>query len=589
MSLISPINSTITEPIHHFIERHAAHSPNAVALIYKQEKISYRELNHAANAAALSLQKMGVSQHSYIPIIMPRSIELVISILAVLKVGAAYSLLDPNWPQKRITEIINDLSAQLYISKIRIDYLDIPIWNPCDTSLETMHNNLNTRINADDPCCIFFTSGTTGKPKGVISPHKATIRLFTDNTLLSFNHNTVIPLAAALPWDAFSLELWGALLNGGTAWIIDQPYLTSSLIKNGISTFNVNTIWLTSSLFNMIVDEDIDVFRGLHQAITGGEPLSTTHVQKFLNTHPSIKLCNGYGPVESTVFVTMHPLTIQDCAPGNSIPVGSPVPNTQIHIIDEQSYICTNNAIGEICISGEGLAIGYLNNSEQTNKMFSTISIKGKMTRIYRTGDLGFIKNDMLYCLGRKDRQVKIRGNRVELSEVEIQIEQLLDNIDSCKVVARYNTTHSMRELVAFCTALVLNNSLDSNILLKQLKSQMVHYQCPEYLIIVDKFPLTSQGKLDTNALLKLVAANDLIVNNTPILSPPSGNVEDIIINICHQIIPQSNRIRHEVPFSDLGFSSLSIGRLAIRIGKELNLALPLSWLYQYPTITLLS
>ena len=364
-------------PLHIKFELNAKLYPNKTAVIFKDQKITYEQLNYAANNLATSLSNEDVRLGDIVPILLDRTPELIVSIIAVLKIGAIYTLVDINSNVEKIETLINFIAPKLLITKDNIFSYQKNIKKKIFPELN--YNNAgnfipSSNIDGDSAACIFFTSGSTGKPKAVLSSHNATLRLFIDASVLDFSNKTIIPLAAAVPWDAFSLELWGALVNGGTLWIIDDLYLTSNLLYQGILYHNVNTIWLTSSLFNSIVEEDIESFRGLKYVITGGERLSVHHVKTFLSYYQhEIVLINGYGPVESTIFTTTHNIHIEDCNNCNGIPIGSVIPGTEVFILNKNYDICDGGEIGEIGIAGDGLAIEYFNNKELTNQKFKLI------------------------------------------------------------------------------------------------------------------------------------------------------------------------------------------------------------------------
>ncbi|MEU3433801.1 AMP-binding protein [Streptomyces sp. NPDC006863] len=506
------------ETLHGAVARWAARTPAATAVVHGAHRLSYAELDRAAGERAASLARRGVVAGDLVPVLLPRGAELIVSVLAVLKLGAAYALLDPAWPDGRIREVTDRLGARLIVTADpECARSGLPVWSPVGAAAEApvpvgraaschpsaavagevpLHapGPAGGEVSSDAPACVFFTSGTTGRPKGVLSPHRATARLVRPDTFARFGPDTVIPLAAALPWDAFSLELWAALLSGGTSLVVDEPYLSGQALREVVAVHGADTVWLTSSLLNMVVDEDPDAFLGLAQVITGGERLSVPHVRAFVRRHPGIALINGYGPVESTVFATTHRITEADCDLPGGIPVGRPVPGTRIHVID-----------GEICVAGDGLALRYLGEPELTEAKFPRVRVDGEDVRVYRTGDLGRLdENGVLHYRGRADRQVKVRGHRVEPAEVERRIQDLLPAVRDCRVVAHRNAAGNTEGLVAFCVPERPGDPLSGAA--ATLAAELVAYQRPDAVLAVAGFPLTAQGKLDERALLDLWA-----------------------------------------------------------------------------------
>ncbi|RSO05756.1 non-ribosomal peptide synthetase [Streptomyces sp. WAC 05379] len=562
--------------------------PTAVALIQGNRSRTYEELDATADAWAARLAEAGVTRESLVPILMPRGIELVTTILAVLKLGAAYALCDPTWPDRRLREVADQLGARLLLTdQDGMGRIGPALWFPPEDEVKTPDDFRAATVTDTDPACVFFTSGTTGRPKGVLSPHRATTRLFHPEGFLPFGPDTVIPLAAALPWDAFSLELWAALLNGGTSVIIDEPYLTAFSLRDVITRHGVQTVWLTSSLFNMIVDEDPEAFDGLHTVIIGGERLSTSHVRAFLHRHPGIRLVNGYGPVESTVFVATHDLLHADCDLPDGVPVGRPVPGTGIHVLEGQR-LCAAGEIGEICVTGEGLALGYLERGELNSTAFPSLTLGGRTERVYRTGDLGYRdEQGVLHYCGRADRQLKVRGHRIEPAEIERQIEELLLSVRACRVVARRDAAGAAQGLLAFCVPATAGDPLtDASAV---LRSALVPYQCPELVISIDAFPLTPTGKLDERRLLASAPhPGGRLPAPSSLPERPAKDGEDettLLVREAFAGVLDTDDIPHDVPFAELGGTSLAAGRVCARLAARLGLPLPLSRFFRDPTV----
>ncbi|MET8849704.1 amino acid adenylation domain-containing protein [Amycolatopsis sp. NPDC004625] len=557
--------------LHDAVARTARDRPQAVALVSGRRTVGYGELDRTADAWAASL---GTGAGDLVPITLPRGVELVTALLAVLKTGAAYALLDPAWPADRLREAVGQLDPPLLVTRPGgVELPGLPSWTPPSGPVAEAPAFRPAAVDGSAPCCVFFTSGTTGTPKGVLVPHRATARLFRPGTFARFSPATVMPLAAPAPWDAFSLELWSALFNGGTSVIVDEPFLSAASLQDGISRHGVDTVWLTSSLFSMIVDESPEAFRGLSQLMIGGERLSPGHVARFLRRHPAITLLNGYGPVESTVFATTHRITPADCDRPGGIPLGRPVPGTEVHVLDGVRP-CAAGEPGEICLAGDGLALRYLGRPELTDAKFITVRIGDRTRRLYRTGDLGaWDTAGLLHFHGRADRQVKIRGHRVEPAEVERQLERLLPAVRACRVLARRDDGGSVRELLAFCTPAVPDGAMAT------LRAALLPHHRPAALIAVDVFPVTSQGKLDERALLAMAGE--------PAEVAPADEHEDPLVRLVAETfgaVLGRPGVPADVPFTDLGGGSLDAGRVCARLTGRLGRAVPVSRLYQHPT-----
>lgn len=575
--------STRPEALHEIFARVAAAFPDNLALVSNRENHSYQELNRRADDWAHELALAGVGPGRIVPIVLDRGVDLVTALLAVLKCGAAYSLLDTGWPVARLREVTGQLSSPVVIA--RRDAAPFPAkarWSPPGPRPATALTSPAPAVSSTQACCVFFTSGTTGRPKGAVSPHKATARLFQSGGFAAFAPDTVMPLAAAVAWDAFSLELWAPLLHGGTSVLIDEPFLSAAALRAAIAEHGVNTVWVTSSLFNLIVDEDLEAMRGLSQVMTGGERLSVPYVRRFLAHHPEITLINGYGPVESTVFATTRQITVEDCERRGGIPLGRPVPGTSVYVLDGARQ-CAVGETGEICIEGDGLALGYLGDPELTAEKFTKAMIDGRRLRVYRTGDLGaWHAEGFLEYRGRADRQLKIRGHRVEPAEVERQVERLLPEVSACTVVAVRDDRGAVRALVAFCVPVRAGDQLAGA--QEVLDRHLVAYQCPSKVVSIEKFPVTAQGKLDEGVLLDRLCTGPESRAQPDPDAGPSG--QDRYVRLVAEIFRQVLGVTTapaQASFFDLGGDSLAAARACTRLSAKLGRPVPLAWIYESP------
>lgn len=575
------------EGLHEAVARNARLRPSAVAVAVagSGERMTYGELDATADAWAASLTAAGVRSGDLVPILMPRSTELVIGLLAVLKTGAAYSVLDREWPISRMRDVVDLLDARLLVTAAGLAVLPgLPVWSP--PPAETCAFS-PVPVQGTHPCTVFFTSGTTGRPKGVVSSHQATARLFQKNGFLPFTDRTVMALAAAVAWDAFSLELWSVLLNGGTTVVVREPYLSSHSLRCGIAEHGVNTVWATSSLFSMLVDEDLDAFEGLQHVLVGGERLSPPHVAAFLRRHPRIVLLNGYGPVESTVFATTHRIVAADVERPDGIPLGRPVPGTRLRLMDGIRP-CTAGEVGEILIAGSGLVNGYLGDDALIDAKFTRLTQEARSERFYRSGDLGVLDDSgVLHYRGRADRQVKVRGHRVEPAEVERQVEQLLSAVRQCRVLARPADGGAARELVAFCVPATPGDPLDTAY--DVLRSRLVAHHRPAAVVSVPTFPLTAQGKLDERALLAAVPVTNghraSGLNSTE-EEPTGGDGTHRLVAAAFREVIGTLTVPHNVSFFELGGTSLGAGRVCARLSEGLGRLVPVSLLYRRTTVS---
>jgi D-alanine--poly(phosphoribitol) ligase subunit 1 len=480
----------------------AAKQPDATALVARGERISYGTLNAAADSCAAELARRGVGPGAMVPVMLPRSPMLVVSLLGILKAGAAYAAFDRRWPAGRTDVLLRMLDSPVTVGPLggTTGVFDPAVrtlreWAALD---ERSPESLNDAVA---PATVFFTSGTTGVPKGVVSPHQATTRLFASDGPLAFGPGQVMTQAASPAWDAFSLELWGMLTTGGTAVLTDHDFLVPGVLRRLIVTEGVTTAWLTASLFNLFIDTSPDVFMGLRSLFIGGERLSVRHVGEFLSRYPDVQLVNGYGPVETCVFATCHLVRAADLGRPGGIPLGRPVPDTRIHL-----------AGGEIWVSGGGLALGYLGQPRLTAEKFGEELIDGTPTRVYRTGDLGFLDAEgVLHFEGRADRQVKIRGYRIEPGEIEAAAGSLPGVAQCVAAPVPGPEPGTYREMALFYRSAdrAPDQATDPATIRRLLAGRLPGYALPGLLREVTGIPLTPNGKTDTAALLAQLTDDD--------------------------------------------------------------------------------
>ncbi|MER7110053.1 amino acid adenylation domain-containing protein [Streptomyces sp. NPDC000229] len=499
--------------IHEAVERHAAHRPDAVALVHGTRRVSYAELDAAADAWAAELLDRGAGPGTFVPVVLARSATLVAALLGVLKTGAAYAALDPSWPVERLRSVAGLLSPRVTVAPEGWD-----AWQegslcppsehgplPRDAGRAPRGHRAKGRVDGACPATVFFTSGTTGRPKAVVSGHRATLSLF-DGGFEPFTsrgpRRPVMPQAAPVSWDGFTLETWGPLINGGTSVLLDAGYLLPGTLRGLVTREGVDTVWLTASLFHLFIDEDPGCFEGLRHVLTGGERLSVPRVRAFLDRHPSIQLTNGYGPVEACVFTTARRVRRSDCDVPSGIPVGEPVPGRRVHIRTD-GRTAEPGTTGEICVSGDGIALGYLGDTELTARMFPTVAVDGVPTRMYRTGDLGFQDADgVVHFAGRADRQVKVRGHRVEPEEVEAVV-RTVPGVADCAVVPVPGASGGYERLALFYTQAPAEVPLRPGAVRRELAARLPRHLVPDLVRGLTEPPLTAHGKLDRPALLR--------------------------------------------------------------------------------------
>lgn len=494
-----------TDLIHNMVALQARRRPQAIAVRHNEQALTYATLDANAEAYAAALAEFGAGPGVVIPVVLPPTPSFLVALLAVLKTGAAYAALDHRWPQQHINALIDRLAPPVVVSDTETP-AGPTVWKPPDVTESPAVDREwppPRDLTGDMPAMVFFTSGTTGKPKGVLSPHLATLRLFGSETFAEFGPGSAMPLTAPVPWDAFALETWGMLTTGGTLVLPAEEYFLPDTLRELISAAGVTQTWLTASLFNLFVDEDLAAFRGLRRVLTGGEKLSPRHVRRFLAAHPDIPLVNGYGPVESCVFVSTHLVRPEDCDRADGIPIGRPVAGTGLHILDGT---CPTTGPGEICVSGTGLALKYLNAPDDTARAFVTVSLNGESIRLYRTGDRGELDQDgVLQFRGRIDDQVKVAGHRIEPAEIEFTVRSL-PGIRDCAVYTVADPTGQDRRLALSYVSEPAQDITEATVK-HSLDARLPVYQVPSVIRRHAHLPRTPNGKVDRASLAAQLTA----------------------------------------------------------------------------------
>ena len=454
-----PRNKTVAQ----LFEETAATHPASTALILNAQRLSYSELNRWANRLARELRSNGVGPGTMVGCCFDRSIEMIVSFLAVLKAGAAYVPLDPNYPKERLALLLEDSNPAVMLS---LSSLAPTVLDDCRaTRLFVDHlagfsdgNNPADEVNLEvvsEPnslAYVMYTSGSTGRPKGVMVENRSIVRLVRNTNFCQFGPNEVFLQSAPISFDASTLEIWGPLLNGGQLVIMPPETFSFAGLGRAIRDHGVSTLWLTAGLFSRMVDEQFDDLRGIRQLLAGGDVISAQHVRRVLREMPHCRVINGYGPTENTTFTCCFSMRHDDDIP-DSVPIGRPISNTQVYILNEAMRPVAIGEVGELYAGGVGLARGYLNNLEATTERFVVNPfVKEPGARMYRTGDLARWREDgVVEFLGRADTQLKILGHRIEPGEIEVTLAKHQAIKQTC-VVAQASPDGSKR-LVAYYVA----------------------------------------------------------------------------------------------------------------------------------------
>lgn len=562
-----PKDKTVTE----LFEEQVNKTPGNTALVFEDKKLTYEELNTAANSLAHKLRELGVKPDDFVAIIADRSIEIIAGIYGIIKAGGAYVPIDPTYPEERINFILKDCVPKAilkYTTESITVPSDIPVLDLSANKVwEGIYPNPEHVNSSSDLIYCIYTSGTTGQPKGSLVEHKSVVRLVKDTNYIDLDEHTVILQTGSMSFDASTLEVWGAFLNGGKLVITVQEVITDNIkLRELMKNQQINTMWLTSTLFNQMISEDNDIFDGLEHLLIGGEKLSDDHVRMMKSRNNGVKLTNGYGPTENTTFTTTYEIPVGF----ENIPIGKPISNTQVYILNGMD-LCGIGVPGELCITGDGVARGYLNRPELTSEKFVNNPFgEGKM---YRSGDLArWLSDGNIEYLGRIDEQVKIRGFRVELGEIESYIREI-ENIKDCAVIAKADASGD-KAIYAYYTSDVEVGVSDVR---KRISVSLPKYMIPSYMMQIEAIPVTRNGKLDKRALPEIEAAAMIEY------VAPRNKIEEIICNIFKEIL-NLEKIGVKDSFFDLGGHSLRATRLVNKIESETGIRMALKDIFAHPT-----
>ncbi len=544
----------------------AAH-PDVTAAIDAHASISYAELDRRASTLALRLQDAGVLPGDVVAVMLERSIQAIVAILGVLKAGAAYLPLDPAHPPERLAFALGDAAAKVVLLDPSLQPPSLPeamlrlaVDGERDAPPAGVDDVEPPVIDGNALAYVMYTSGSTGTPKGVAIRHRSIIRLVCGVDYVTLGADTHMLHAAPLGFDASTLEIWGALLNGGRVVVHPEVIPTPAGLARTIATQGVTTAWLTSSLFNAVVDDDPGQLRGLRELLTGGEALSVSHVRRALAALPQTDIINGYGPTECTTFTCTHRIPRDLAENARSVPIGRPIANTQVYVLNPNHQLLPVGLVGELYVGGAGVAQGYLKRPELTAERFVHDPFAARGKRMYRTGDLvRWLADGTLEFVGRRDSQVKIRGYRIETGEVEAA---LLGHpgVRAGAVVLRDDPPIGKR-LVAYVVA--ADRSANAASLRAHLAKTLPEFMLPAAYVLLDALPITSNGKLDRRAL---PAPGHTRPELAEAFEAPVDAVEQGLCEAFAAILGL-DRVGRRDNFFELGGSSL----LAVRLLKDLR------------------
>ncbi|WP_193199909.1 non-ribosomal peptide synthetase/type I polyketide synthase [Nostoc sp. MG11] len=576
--------------IHQLFAEQVEQEPNAVAVIFGDEQLTYQELNIRANKIARHLQSLGVGSEMLVGICVERSLEMVAGLLGILKAGAAYLPLDIGYPQERLALMLEDaqvsvlLTQQSLLEKLlacsaKVVCLDSD-WELIN---ENSEENPHSAITADNLAYVMYTSGSTGKPKGVSVIHRGVVRLVKAANYAHLTPAEVFLQLAPISFDASTFEIWGCLLNGGR--LVVSPAHTPSLEELGqiIQQYQVTTLWLTAGLFNLMIDWRLEDLKPVRQLLVGGDTLSVSHVQKALQELPDCQLINGYGPTENTTFTCCFPIT-NSSQLGLCVPIGRPISNTQVYILNRHLQLVPIGVIGEVYVGGAGLARGYLHRPDLTTEKFINHPFSNEPgTRLYKTGDLArYLADGNIEFIGRIDNQVKVRGFRIELGEIEAVLAQHPNVLQA--VVTTQEDKIGNQQLVAYIVTQP-DKAPSTTAMRDFLLELLPDYMVPSAFVVLDTLPLTPNGKVDRRNL----PAPDPDQRNSQVdFVAPNTSTEEMLANIWADIL-EVQKIGIDDNFFELGGNSLLATQIVSRIRAAFAVELQLSDVFAAPTIAQLA
>ncbi|HEY3990181.1 MAG TPA: amino acid adenylation domain-containing protein [Acidobacteriaceae bacterium] len=585
----------------------AARTPDAIAVVWPagsdgSDSLTYRELDARSDAFAAWLtteygKHIDSDSGLRIAISMERAPEQIVALLGTLKAGGMYVPIDPEYPAARVAMLLDDAEPQVLVTQQRLaerfSRLAVPTIAFESLRLAPATAATPLAVAATAPAYMIYTSGSTGKPKGVVVPHRAVIRLVSNTNYAHFGPDEVILQLAPVTFDASTFEIWGALLNGGRLVLMPGAKPAPEEIGAAIRQHGITTLWLTAALFHLMVMDHLDALKPLRQLLAGGDVLSVAHVRTLLEAAPRLRLINGYGPTENTTFTCCHTIQLADLDRG-TVPIGQPIANTRVYLLDEAQRPVPVGVPGELCAAGDGLALGYLNAPDLTAAKFVEFRLEaGAHTiaeRVYRTGDLArYTRDGLLEFLGRRDAQIKIRGYRIELGEIEHAAEQFPE-VRAAVACARADWTSAEdvpgdKRLALYA---ISRNGMEparfTSELREYLRTQLPEHMQPQAIVLVPSFPRTTNGKVDYRALPSPQLDH---AASERTLQPPRTPLEEQLAAIFSRVLGVASVSMDDSIF-ELGGDSLSIFRITTQ-ATQAGIAVTAKQLFQSKNISTLA
>jgi amino acid adenylation domain-containing protein len=559
-------SDTRSSCIHTLFEEQMRRSPESVAVTCGEQRLTYRELDRWANGIAHRLVEQGVGPEALVGIGAGRSLEMVVGVVAILKAGGAYLPLDPSYPAERLRFMLADSGAEIALVEPNSGHLAGADVELIEIDGESEEEPPANDVEPSNLAYVIYTSGSTGRPKGVEVTHRAVVGLVCGQSYVPFgperHHLCISPLA----FDASTFDLWAPLLHGGRCVVFPEAVPTVAALERTMVEENVDTVFLTTSLFNTIIEEKPESLHTVKWLLTGGEAISISHVREALAALPEAAIVNCYGPTEATTFTTVHQVERPLPSEARTIPIGRPIEDTYVRVLSPTMEEVPVGKEGELYIGGPRVARGYRGHPGLTRSRFVPDPDGRAGDRLYRSGDLvRQLASGEIEFVGRIDKQVKLRGFRIEPGEVEAVLREHPE-VRSAAVLVRGEGT--AQRLVAYLVA--ANGGVDSAEMKRYAADRLPPHMVPGAIVELDSLPLTANGKLDRRRLPEPKAQVATAARRRP-----ETEVERRLAEIWCSVLGVED-VGAEDDFFSLGADSLQAVRVIARVHLELGVELPL-------------
>ena len=579
-----PRNSTVAE----LFKQQAAATPDAIAVVCKDRRLIYRDIDDRSNCLARHLQSLGVRPETLVGVFVERSENLVVSLLAILKAGGAYVPLDPSHPQERLSLVIEDSGMPILLTspevraRLPLHLSRLVVLNVADPAIDDRSSAAVTNAaTSQDLAYVMYTSGSTGRPKGVMVEHRNVVNFFTGMDRAIGCEPGAWLAVTSVAFDISVLELLWTLTRGFK--VVVHGGEGTATIANEITRHGITHLQMTPSLAHMLMLDSnaLPVLSSLKHILLGGEAVPAALIHRIRQVFKG-RIHNMYGPTETTIWSATYPVE----EPGTIVPIGRPIANTQIYLLDSELKPVPVGETGELFIGGDGVARGYWRKPDLTAEKFVVIPSLSPH-RIYRTGDLArFLPNGNIEFLGRADYQIKLRGHRIEPGEIEAALEQY-PGVKQAVVVLREDREGD-RRLVAYLVA-ESGASVTAPALRSALGLKLPEAMVPAAFVFLPSLPLTANGKIDRKALLGLPPPSISVSSTASESQTTHGSEMERIVGEAWQEALGVPSVGLNDNFFDLGAHSLTVAEVQAKLQNDLGREISIVDLFQYSTISSLS